>query len=106
MTTSTYPVKVNAQMDVRLNRWLWLVKWLLAIPELQELTVARRSTFWRQFLHAKRGDRASIAIAATVRASIQIVINSLVSQPPKHEILIRLSKFKEFSAAICRDSNA
>jgi hypothetical protein len=48
MTTSTYPVKVNAQMDVRLNRSLWLVKWLLAIPELQELTVARRSPFWRQ----------------------------------------------------------
>jgi hypothetical protein len=33
MTTSTYSVKVNAQMDVRLNHWLWLVKWLLAIPE-------------------------------------------------------------------------
>jgi hypothetical protein len=45
MTTSTYPVKVSAQMDVRLNRSLWLVKWLPPIPELQELTVARRSRF-------------------------------------------------------------
>jgi len=45
MTTSTYPVKVTAQMDVRLNRSLWLMKWLLVIPELQELTVARRSPF-------------------------------------------------------------
>jgi hypothetical protein len=103
MTTSTYPVKVNAQMDVRLNRSLWLVR---AIPELQELTVARRSPFSRQLCMPKRGDRANIAIAATVRASIQIVINSFVSHPPKYETLIILSKFKEFSAAICRASNA
>ena len=32
MTTSTYAVKVNAQLDTRLSRGLWLVKWLLAIP--------------------------------------------------------------------------
>jgi hypothetical protein len=32
MITSTYPVKVNAHLDTRLSRWLWLVKWLLAIP--------------------------------------------------------------------------
>jgi hypothetical protein len=62
MTTSTYPVKVKAQMDVRLNRSLWLVKWLLVIPELQELTVARRSPL-AAVMHAKRGDRANIAIA-------------------------------------------
>jgi hypothetical protein len=32
MTSSTYPVKVNAQLDTKLSRGLWLVKWLLAIP--------------------------------------------------------------------------
>jgi hypothetical protein len=30
MTTSTYPVKVNAGLHAQLNRGLWLVKWLLA----------------------------------------------------------------------------
>jgi hypothetical protein len=32
MTTASYPVNVNAHLDTRLNRGLWLVKWLLAIP--------------------------------------------------------------------------
>ncbi len=32
MITSTYPVKVNAQLDAKPSRWLWLVKWLLALP--------------------------------------------------------------------------
>jgi hypothetical protein len=32
MPTSSYPVKVNAQLDTGVSRWLWLVKWLLAIP--------------------------------------------------------------------------
>jgi hypothetical protein len=32
MTTAAYPVRVNAQLDTELSRWLWLVKWLLAIP--------------------------------------------------------------------------
>ena len=29
---ATYPVRVDATLDSHLNRWLWLVKWLLAIP--------------------------------------------------------------------------
>jgi len=34
MTTATaaYPVRVHARLDPGLSRWLWLVKWFLAIP--------------------------------------------------------------------------
>src|SRR5687768_13584603 len=34
MTTATagYPMRVHARLDPGLSRWLWLVKWFLAIP--------------------------------------------------------------------------
>ena len=32
MTAASYPVRVEASLDPRLSRWLWLVKWVLAIP--------------------------------------------------------------------------
>jgi uncharacterized protein DUF4389 len=28
----TYPVRIDASLDVSLSRWLWLVKWVLVIP--------------------------------------------------------------------------
>jgi hypothetical protein len=32
--TSTHPVDIRAKLDEPLSRWLWIVKWFLAIPHL------------------------------------------------------------------------
>ena len=31
-TTAVYPVSVEGELDPALGRWLWLVKWILALP--------------------------------------------------------------------------
>lgn len=36
---STYPVRVDARIDLPLRRWLWLVKWILLIPHTIVLAV-------------------------------------------------------------------
>jgi hypothetical protein len=33
-TQTAYPLRMEAQLDPGLSRWLWLVKWFLAIPHL------------------------------------------------------------------------
>ena len=39
MTTSSYPLRLEGDLDEPLSRWRWLVKWLLALPHLLALAV-------------------------------------------------------------------
>ncbi len=36
---SVYPLQIEADLDSRLSRWLWLVKWVLVIPHVIALAI-------------------------------------------------------------------
>ena len=57
---SSYPLMLNARLEEPLSRWLWLVKWLLAIPHAAILVV-----LWVAF--AMLTTAAFLAIVATGR---------------------------------------
>jgi hypothetical protein len=57
---SPYPLQLEGELSPQLNRWLWLVKWLLIIPHVIVLAV-----LWVAFFVASAG--ALIAILFTGR---------------------------------------
>jgi len=60
-----YPVRVSARRDARLSRWLWLVKWLLAIPHFVILVF-----LWVAFVVLTAIAGVSIALTARYPAAL------------------------------------
>src|SRR4051812_34766723 len=60
MTSTTYPVRLEGRLDGHLSRWLWLVKWLLALPHYVVLAF-----LWIAFVFVSIA--AWVAILATGR---------------------------------------
>ncbi|HET6875407.1 MAG TPA: DUF4389 domain-containing protein, partial [Acidimicrobiales bacterium] len=65
MAVPAYPVHVEATLDPRVSRWLWLVKWILAVPHFIVLAF-----LWMAFVVASVGAFFSIAFTGRYPARL------------------------------------
>src|SRR3954451_13556791 len=57
---AAYPLRLDGELDLRLSRWMWLVKWILVLPHVIVLAV-----LWTAFAFTWLG--ALVAILFTGR---------------------------------------